>query len=94
MPSTDLHKNKRIWKIIFWLTGFYVVKKCGNVALRNVENTHHDPKYTYVRKAVSFTFRKMQEQSHFMHDTWKKTKIRRSFTVISGNFEGLVVLRC
>ena len=56
-PVTDLHKTRRICAIIFWLTDLHEAKKCGNVALRKVENTH-DPKYKL----------EMQEESHSMRD--------------------------
>ena len=42
---SDIHKNRRICTIILWLTDLHEAKKCGNVALRKVENTDHDPKY-------------------------------------------------
>ena len=44
-PSIDLHKNRRICTIIFWLTNLHEAKQRGNVAIRKVQNTHHDPKY-------------------------------------------------
>ena len=43
-PNIDLHKNGCICTIIFWLTDLHEGKKCDNVALRKVENTH-DHKY-------------------------------------------------
>ena len=44
-PSIDLHKNRQICTIIVWFTDLHEAKKRGNVALRKVENTHHDPKF-------------------------------------------------
>ena len=45
MSNIDLYKNRRIGTIIFRLTDLYEATKHGNVALRKVENTHHEPRY-------------------------------------------------
>ena len=49
----------------FWLS-LARSQKRGNVALRKVENTHHDPKYKL--ESSKLTLRKMREESHSMHD--------------------------